>query len=298
VNRHFTPPRATMSATSDASATARAPLEGAKPLEDVDVVDLLRRAYTTKELQAQYADALGRKTTCHNKTWILEKIGERASLREHAAALMPDIRRRFRKGIPPVNVPRGRAKKARKRVKKVKRAGEYSAGGVPRRADAEPAPVNPETSTSCCTRTDGKGWRCRRPTIDGTKHCALHALRGVRKPLRRLDGGDGSPETVPASVTATFAPQTPDASFARAVNQQVCAVLTNPSFTASGVPARVKSESSSSSVVSHPPPRDGDSLADLSATSVLVAAEILRALSHGVLTPPPPIHTGDRLYNA
>ena len=109
-----------MSATSDASATARAPLEGAKPLEDVDVVDLLRRAYTTKELQAQYADALGRKTTCHNKTWILEKIGERASLREHAAALMPDIRRRFRKGIPPVNVPRGRAKKARKRVKKVK----------------------------------------------------------------------------------------------------------------------------------------------------------------------------------
>ena len=118
MNRHFTPPRATMSATSDASATARAPLEGAKPLEDVDVVDLLRRAYTTKELQAQYADALGRKTTCHNKTWILEKIGERASLREHAAALMPDIRRRFRKGIPPVNVPRGRAKKARKRVKR------------------------------------------------------------------------------------------------------------------------------------------------------------------------------------
>ena len=48
-----------MSATSDASATARATLEGAKPLEDVDVVDLLRRAYTTKELQAQYADALG-----------------------------------------------------------------------------------------------------------------------------------------------------------------------------------------------------------------------------------------------
>ena len=116
-----------MSATSDASATSRAPLEGAKPLEDVDVVDLLRRAYTTKELQAQYADALGRKTTCHNKTWILEKIGERASLREHAAALMPDIRRRFLKGIPTVNVPRGRAKKARKRVKMVKRAGEYSA---------------------------------------------------------------------------------------------------------------------------------------------------------------------------
>ena len=52
-----------MSATSDASATARAPLEGAKPLEDIDVVDLLRRAYTTKELQAQYAVALGRKTT-------------------------------------------------------------------------------------------------------------------------------------------------------------------------------------------------------------------------------------------
>ena len=84
-----------MSATSDASATARAPLEGAKPLEDVDVVDLLRRAYTTKELQAQYADALGRKTTCHNKTWILEKIGERASLREHAAALMPDVKEVF-----------------------------------------------------------------------------------------------------------------------------------------------------------------------------------------------------------
>ena len=158
MNRHFTPPRATMSATSDASATSRAPLEGAKPLEDVDVVDLLRRAYTTKELQAQYADALGRKTTCHNKTWILEKIGERASLREHAAALMPDIRRRFLKGIPTVNVPRGRAKKARKRVKMVKRAGEYSAVGVPRRADAEPTPVNPETSTSCCTRTDGKGF--------------------------------------------------------------------------------------------------------------------------------------------
>lgn len=63
-----------MSTTSGASETTRAPSVDAKPLEDADIVDLLRRAYTTKELQAHYAAVLGRKTACHNKTWILEKL--------------------------------------------------------------------------------------------------------------------------------------------------------------------------------------------------------------------------------
>ena len=276
-----------MSTTSGASETTRAPSVDAKLLEDADIVDLLRRAYTTKELQAHYAAVLGRKTACHNKTWILEKIGERASLTEHAAALMPEIRRRIRKGIPPVNVPRGRAKKARKRVKKVKSTGEYSAVGVPGRIEAAQIPMNPETSTSCCTRTDGKGWTCRKPTVDGTKHCALHAFRGARKPLRRLDVGDASPEAVYVSVTAPFAPQTPDASSPHAANQESCDVRANSWFISSGAPARVKSESSSSSAASHPPPRD----VDASATStILMAAEILQALSHGSLHPPPPMH--------